>query len=160
MPQYVFFCTRCTLQFKRRLAMGVHPTHLCPECRGVAPRQWEGQGFGFEFEATPGTAQANSGVSKHDYPTADQAVGRSAEAQWGIIHARNAAKSKIRDNGVGLSRRDQVENGQVVSEYAALPKGTYDARKKLEGVFKTKAERDGIESPLSNVSTSTMKKVS
>lgn len=160
MPQYTFFCTRCTLQFKRRLSMGVHPTHLCPECKAAAPRQWEGQGFGFEFQPTAGTAQANSGVSKHDYPTADNIVGRSADAQWGVIHARNAAKAKIRDRGTGLSRRDQVENGQVVSEYTALPQGTYDARKKLEGVFKAKAARDGIEAPLSNVSTSTMKKVS
>lgn len=160
MPQYTFFCSRCSLQFKRRLTMGVHPTHLCPECRGAAQRQWEGQGFGFDFQAGSGTAQANSGVSKHDYPSADNVVGRSADAQWEVIHARNAAKERIRGHGVGLSRRDQVENGRAVSEYTALPQQTFDARKKLEGVFKAKAERDGIESPLKSVSTSTMKKVS
>lgn len=159
MPQYTFFCTGCSLQFKRRLAMGAHPTHLCPECRSAAQRQWEGQGFGFEFQAGAGTAQANSGVAKHDYPTADNAVGRSAEAQWAIIHARNEAKDKIRDRGIGLSRRDQIVKGEVVSEYTALPQQTYDARKKLEGVFKAKAERDGIESPLVSVSTGAMKKV-
>ena len=160
MPQYTFLCPRCDLQFKRRLAMGVHPTHLCPSCKVAAPRQWEGQGFGFEFEATAGTAQANSGVAKHDYPTADNIVGRSSEAQWGLIHARNSAKNKVRRHGVGLSRRDQVENGQVVSEYTALPQGAFDARKKLEGVFKAKAERDGIEAPLKDLSTGSMKKLS
>lgn len=160
MPQYTFLCGRCSLQFKRRLSMGVHATHLCPECKGVAPRQWEGQGFGFEFQDGAGTAVGNSGVTKHDYPTADGIVGRSAEAQWGLIHARNAAKDRIRGQGVGLSRRDQIENGQVVSEYTALPQGTFDARKKLEGVFRTKAQRDGIEAPLQSLSTSGMKKVS
>lgn len=159
MPQYTFFCAACSLQFKRRLAMGVHPTCLCPGCKKAAARQWEGQGFGFGFEATAGTALGNSGVTTHDYPTADNIVGRSAEAQWGLIHARNAAKDKIRGNGVGLSRRDQVENGEVVSEYVTLSPGTFEARKRLEGAFKTKAERDGIEAPLKKVSTSSMKKV-
>lgn len=139
--------------------MGVHPTCLCPSCKKAAPRQWEGQGFGFGFEETAGTTVGNSGVTKHDYPTADNIVGRSAEAQWGLIHARNEAKDKIRSQGVALSRRDQVENGQVVSEYMTLSQGTFDARKRLEGAFKVKAERDGIEAPLKAVTTSAMKKV-
>jgi hypothetical protein len=86
-------------------------------------------------------------------------VGRSAEAQWQLIHARNEAKARIRDQGVALSRRDQVEKGQVVSEYTTLSQGTFDARKKLEGVFKDKVSRDGIEAPLKGVSTASMKKV-
>lgn len=159
MPQYTFFCPGCRLEFKRRLAMGVHPTHLCPECKKAVPRQWEGQGFGFEFEQTAATARANSGVTKHDYPTADNVVGRSAEAQWEIIHARNVAKEKIRGQGAALSRRDQVDNGKVVTEYTTLSQGGLDARKKLEGVFKAKAQRDGIEAPLATVQTSNMKKV-
>lgn len=159
MPQYTFLCAACSLQFKRRLEMGVHPTHLCPSCKKAAPRQWEGQGFGFGFAETAGTAVGNSGVTKHDYPTADQLVGRTADAQWGVIHARNAAKAKIRDRGVALSRRDHVEGGQVVSEYTALSQGTFDSRKRLEGEFKVKAARDGIEAPLQAVQTATMKKV-
>jgi len=139
--------------------MGVHPTCLCPGCKNAAHRQWEGQGFGFGFEQTAGTAVGNSGVTKHDYPTADNLIGRSAEAQWGVIHARNAAKDKIRSHGVGLSRRDQMEDGRVVSEYVSLSQGTFDARKRLEGAFKAKAERDGIEAPLKAVSTAGMKKV-
>jgi|SRR5688572_9286373 len=158
MPQYSFLCPRCRLTFKRRMSMGAHVTHICPECKGVAPRQWEGQGFGFEFQTGAGTAQANSGVSKHDYPTADQAVGRSAESQWEVIHARNKAKNKVRERGVALSRRDQLEAGQVVSEYTALPQQSFDARKKLEGVFREKARRDGIETSLNTPSTSIMKK--
>lgn len=138
--------------------MGVHPTCACPSCKRGAPRQWEGQGFGFGFQETAGTAQGNSGVSKHDYPTADNVVGRSADAQWQMIHARNAAKAKIRDQGVGLARRDQLENGRVVSEYTSLSGGEFAARKRLEGSFKTKAERDGIEAPLKGVSSARMKK--
>lgn len=159
MPQYTFFCTVCSLQFKRRLPMGVNQTCTCPRCKKGAPRQWEGQGFGFGFKETPATAHANSGVAKHDYPTADNAVGRSAEAHWQVIHARNEAKAKIRDRGVALSRRDQVEQGRVVSEYTTLTQENFEARKHLEGAFKAKAERDGIEAPLKGVSTASMKKV-
>lgn len=147
MPQYSFFCKGCSLQFKRRLSVGSHPTHTCPSCDKGAPRQWEGQGFGFEFAQTAATAQANSGVTKHDYPTADQVVGRSADAQWQLIHSRNAAKDKIRDRGVALARRDAVTNGQAVTEYTTLNQGSFDARKRLEGRFKTKAAADGIEAP-------------
>jgi len=146
-PQYSFFCANCRLQFKRRLQMGAHPTHTCPSCNKGATRQWEGQGFGFEFGETAGTARANSGVSKHDYPTADQVVGRSADAQWQVIHARNAAKSKIRGRGVALARRDSVADGQAVTEYTTMNQGNFDARKRLEGRFKSKAALDGIEAP-------------
>lgn len=159
MPQYTFFCGACRLEFKRRLPMGIHPTCVCPICNKGAPRQWEGQGFGFGFQETAATAKGNSGVSKHDYPTADNIVGRSAEAQWQVIHERNTAKGRIRERGVGLARRDHVENGRVVTDYTALSKGGYDARKRLEGTFKEKAARDGIEAPLRNVSTASMKKL-
>jgi len=158
MPQYTFRCNACNLQFKRRLAMGVHATCACPSCKQGAPREWEGQGFGFGFQETAATAQGNSGVAKHDYPTADNIVGRSAEAQWNIIHRRNAAKDKIRGTGVGLARRDHKAGDQVVTEYATLSQGGFEARKQLEERFKAKAERDGIESPLRTVSTASMKK--
>lgn len=158
MPQYTFHCGACNLQFKRRLSMGVHATCVCPSCKKGAPREWEGQGFGFGFQETAGTAKGNSGVTKHDYPTADNIVGRSAETQWNLIHERNAAKDKIRGQGVGLARRDHVEKGRVVTEYSTLSEGSFAARKRLEGAFKAKAERDGIESPLRSFSTAAMKK--
>jgi hypothetical protein len=138
--------------------MGINATCQCPSCKKGAPREWEGQGFGFGFCETAATARANSGVAKHDYPTADNVVGRSAEAQWHIIHERNAAKDKIRGLGVGLARRDQVEQGQVVTEYTTLSQGSFAARKKLEVTFKEKAVRDGIEAPLKGISTASMKK--
>lgn len=147
MPQYSFFCGACSLQFKRRLKIGPHPTHACPSCAKGVPRQWEGQGFGFDFAQTAGSAQANSGVTKHDYPTADEVVGRSADAQWQVIHARNVAKGKIRDRGVALARRDAVSDGQAVTEYTTMNQGSFDARKRLEGRFKSKAALDGIEAP-------------
>jgi putative FmdB family regulatory protein len=158
MPQYTFRCGSCNLQFKRKLAMGVHPTCQCPICKKGAPREWEGQGFGFGFQENAATAKGNSGVAKHDYPTADNIVGRSAEAQWNIIHERNAAKDKIRGQGVGLARRDHAEKNRVVTEYTTLSQGGFAARKRLEGTFKAKAARDGIEAPLKGVSTTAMKK--
>lgn len=158
MPQYTFLCGPCSFQFKRKLAMGIHPTFQCPLCKKGALRKWEGQGFGFGFQETTATAKGNSGVSKHDYPTADNIVGRSADAQWSIIHERNAAKDKIRGQGMGLARRDHVEDSRVVTEYTTLSEGGFAARKRLEGTFKAKAARDGIEAPLKGVSTTTMKK--
>lgn len=159
MPQYSFFCTTCSLQFKRRLKIGPHPTHTCPSCNRGAQRQWEGQGFGFGFAETAATDRGNSGVTKHDYPTADQIVGRSADAQWQIIHARNAAKEKIRNHGVALARRDAVANGQAVTEYTTMNQGAFDARKRLEGRFKSKAVVDGIEPSSLGVSNSRPKKM-
>ncbi len=159
MPQYSFFCAGCSLQFKRRLKTGTHPTHTCPSCNRGAQRQWEGQGFGFDFAPTAATGQANSGVTKHDYPTADQVVGRSADAQWQVLHARNAAKEKIRSQGVALARRDAVTNGQAVTEYTTLNQGAFDARKRLEGRFKSKAAADGIEAPSAKMPGPQLKKV-
>ncbi len=142
MPQYSFYCSSCNLQFKRRMAVSADPAHKCPSCAKQATHQLEG--FGFGFSASPGTAKANSGVSKDDYPTADNIVGRSAEARWNILHERNRAKGQIRDQGLALSRRDFVDNGQAVSEYHVLGKSQFAARKALEGTFKDKAQKDGI----------------
>ena len=155
MPQYTFLCSSCQIQFHRRLSIGDHPSHPCPSCRDPSPRFWEGQGFGFGFTPTEATARANSGVTKHDYPTADEAIGRSADAKWATIHARNAAKAKIRDKGVALSRRDLVAEGHVVTEYTSLGSPEFEARKRLEGRFKAKVSRDGIRT---DVSTTPKKK--
>lgn len=55
---------------------------------------------GFAFSFSPGAgAQANSGVHDHDYPTADKAVGRSAEKRWEHIQRREAVKKAAREKG-------------------------------------------------------------
>jgi len=100
------------------------------------------------FAASSGTAKANSGVSQHDYPTADNIVGRSAEMRWNEQHKRNEAKAKIRGEGVALARHDSTENGSVVSEYQSLNQNKFDARKKLEGKFKDEAEKRGMSNEL------------
>lgn len=107
------------------------------------------EGFAHEFVATTATALANSGVTKHDYPTADNVVGRSAEAKWEQIHRRNDGKQKFRrDTGaVALIRRDLVEGGQQVTEYTAMGQSRFEARKQKETRFKEKANRDGISQP-------------
>jgi putative FmdB family regulatory protein len=148
MPQYTFYCEPCSLQFKRRLAMGDHPEHKCPSCKGLAGRRWDGQSLSHSFAASAGTALANSGVSQHDYPTADNIVGRSAEMRWAEQHKRNAAKAQIRDQGVALARKDTSEGGERVSEYQALGQAQFEARKKLEGKFRTEAKTRGMSDPL------------
>lgn len=149
MPQYMFFCTPCNLVFKRRLSMGEHSEHACPACKKSAPRKWDGQPLSHSFSATPGTAVSNSGVSQHDYPTADNIVGRSAEARWAKQWERNSIKNKVRDKGVALARRDLVEDGKVVSEYTALGQPQFDARKKLESRFRAEGKKRGFSDPLS-----------
>lgn len=147
MPQYTFYCEACNLQFKKKLSMGEHSHHKCPNCKDKAARFLEG--FGFGFSPTAGTAIANSGVTKHDYPTADNIVGRSADERWKIVDARNKAKKKLRETAgaVALSRRDISEGGKQVSEYTTLGQTQFDARKQLEGDFKKTAQKIGLEQP-------------
>lgn len=146
MPKYTFFCKDCQLEIERRLSMGSHPTHKCPSCRKQAPRHFDGQGFGFGFTRTEGSKNANSGVAKHDYPTADEAVGSSAEERWKVMDARNKVKAKLRSDSeaVSLARKDVRVGGAMVSDYTAMGKGQFDARKQMEGKFKAVANENGI----------------
>jgi len=95
-PKYEFECPVCVLKFDRNLKVGEHPTHDCPSCHDPAPLVVSD--FGFSFAAGKG-ATANSGVHGQDYPTADQAVGRSATKRWEIIQAREKVKKAAREQG-------------------------------------------------------------
>lgn len=125
MPKYSFEC-ECGTQFSKTLKMGEHPTHECPNCEQEAPRVWEG--FGFSF-APGGSAPANSGVAKHDYPTADYAVGRDADSRWAEYRARERVKDKVRE--VGGSRALIRKNGQDYVEYTAGGSKLIEDRKKV-----------------------------
>lgn len=131
MPKYTFVCQGCNVRFDRNLKMAEHQDHPCPACRKPAPRFWDGQGFGFDFAETPGTRKANSGVTKHDYPTADQAVGMSATARWQEVEAREEVKRKVRQGGktTGLIRKHGPDNQYI--EYEAMTPGKWEARKQL-----------------------------
>ena len=94
MPRYSFECDACALRFERVLKMGDNPTHDCPQCKQEVPRLWEG--FGFGFEASPGAPTGNTGVHGQDYPTADQAVGRSAADRWTQYESRKKVKDEVR----------------------------------------------------------------
>jgi hypothetical protein len=101
--------------------MGEWSEHLCPGCPRPAARVFDG--FGFHFQAGKGAAQANTGVHSHDYPTADQAIGRDAEARWSTYVERDKVKRQARAlGGTGaLARLD----GNGYTEYAPLtPAGT------------------------------------
>ena len=96
MPRYAFECEDCELRFERVLKLGEHPTHACPNCQHEADQVMSG--FGFAFKAGSGPT-ANSGVHDLDYPTADKAVGRSADRRWEYVNRREAAKKQARDQG-------------------------------------------------------------
>lgn len=129
MPKFTFECEFCATRFSRTLKMGVHKTHPCPSCKAPAARFWPGQGFGFDFAATEGTSSGNSGVAKHDYPTADQAVGRSADSRWQEMAARGEVKDKVRE--VGGSRALIRRTGKDSIEYEAGTDATIARRKAL-----------------------------
>ncbi len=96
MPLYVYECQDCNIRFERTLPMGEHTMHECPSCKTDAPQVIDGFSFGF-VEGKGATA--NTGVHKNDYPTADQAVGKSAEQRWTTVHAREQVKSEARKQG-------------------------------------------------------------
>lgn len=100
MPRYVFECQNevCNCRFERMLKMAEHPTFVCPSCGEDAPRCLEGEGFAFGFQV-PTEKIGNSGVHKEDYPTADQAVGRSATDRWASYEDRKKVKNEARTKG-------------------------------------------------------------
>jgi putative FmdB family regulatory protein len=129
MPKYVFECPSCDLRFTRALKMGEHPEHTCPNCGGKAPRQWNGQGFGFDF--AEGDTPGNSGVSKQDYPTADQAVGRSADQRWEEYAEREKVKEKVREVTGHRAIRRAHGPGNTHIEYQQGGQGIVEGRKQL-----------------------------
>ncbi len=100
MPAYVFQCLteECNCRFERVLKMGEHPTYLCPNCKEPAPRSLQNEGFAFGFEVQL-EKEGNTGVHKEDYPTADHAVGRSANRRWASYEQRKAVKEQARELG-------------------------------------------------------------
>lgn len=126
MPKYSFECSPCDLQFHRTLKIGTHPTHECPKCGDQAPRLWESFGFAF---APGGKAPANSGVSKHDYPTADYAVGRDADARWAEYRDREKVKQKVRE--VGGTHALIRKTGKDYIDYQAGGDNLIPTRKQL-----------------------------
>ncbi len=129
MPKYTFHCQTCspTVRFTRNLKIGDWPTHPCPACREEAPRLYEG--FGFQFQAGRGSEDANTGVHAHDYPTADQAVGRSAEDRWHLYREREKIKRQARALG-GTGALARVD-GEGYTEYAPLTPAGQQARASL-----------------------------
>lgn len=85
-------------------------------------------GAGFSHDFAQGTP-TNSGVTKHDSPTADHAVGASAEVGWQQLHARNGVKQAIREKSGAraLTRQDKQDH----IEYEAARPGLIPLRKQL-----------------------------
>jgi hypothetical protein len=76
-------------------------------------------------------------VSKHDYPTADYAVGKNADARWAEIRARDAVKDKVRKVGgsKGLVRQNGPKNEYV--EYAPAQPELIKHRKEVVKAVET-----------------------
>lgn len=127
MPKYSFECQVCQTRFDRTLKMGEYPLYACPSCREDAPRIFTGFGFGF---VTPGAkAPGNSGVHDQDYPSADKAVGRSAEARWSEYRERDKVKKKVRETSgsSALLRYD----GDGFVDYDAMTASSKKGREKV-----------------------------
>ena len=135
MPKYVFECLACSVRFERFLKMDSYMTYPCKECGEDAPRVVTEFGFAF---ASGGTDPANSGVHAHDYPTADMAVGKSAEARWQVLEARNQAKVKAREIGGthALIRKD----GPGYTDYEPMSKTGREARAKMTRAIMAKVK--------------------
>lgn len=135
MPRYTFECDSCQLQFDRVLRVGENKAYACPECKEPAPQVMSG--FGFAFTSGSG-ATANSGVHADDYPTADRAVGRSADEGWSQIRARERVKKEAREKGEtqALIRR----TGADYIDYEPMSDRGRDARRGLakEAISKLK----------------------
>lgn len=124
MPKFTFDCL-CGVQFSRTLKMGEHSVHLCPSCGDDAPRIFEG----FSHSFAPGVNPSNSGVTKLDYPTADQAVGSNADVRWAEIAEREKVKQKVRE--MGGSRPLVRQNGKNYVQYTAGGQAVVDQRKQI-----------------------------
>lgn len=107
------------------MKMGDYQSHDCPNCGSTAPRLFEGFGFNFAAGKTPG----NSGVAKHDYPTADYAVGSDADKRWAEYAERDKVKKKVRE--VGGSRTLVRTQAPDHIEYHAAGEETLRKRRKL-----------------------------
>lgn len=107
--------------------------------------------FGFQFQAGKGAAEANTGVHKHDYPTADQAIGRSAEARWATYVERDKVKQRARELG-GTGALARVD-GDGYTDYSPMAPAAREARAKLvdhtlpivQSSAKEAKERDQVE---------------
>ena len=141
MPRFEFECPFCNLRFERSLKMDSNTTHECPKCACDAPRVWDG--FAFGFGDKPGDTPGNTGVHDKDYPTADKAVGRSAESRWGEYVERDKVKKAVRQQGgsPSIMRR----SGQDYVEYETMNNAGVDANMKLRKAIvearKTPADR-------------------
>lgn len=129
MPKYDFECQNeeCRLRFEKTLKMGDHMSHPCPDCKEQAPRLWKDAAFGFAF--AEGSTPTNSGVHSQDYPTADMAVGRSADKRWAEYKERHKVKEAARQQGGtgALIRHD----GEGYIDYEPMSDGGRVARRNL-----------------------------
>ena len=128
MPKYSFECQECEVRFERTLKIGEHTDHPCPSCKDPAPRLFDGQGLSFAF-GEGGSAAANSGVHDHDYPTADKAVGRSAEERWEHLSLRDQVKNEARKQGDTPALIRHTSDKHI--DYEPMSLTGRDARRKL-----------------------------
>lgn len=104
---------------------------------------WDGANFGVAF--AEGKTPGNSGVHTVDSPSADMAVGRSAEKRWTEVQDRERVKEAARKKGGhhALIRHD----GEGFIDYEPMTVAGRQTRKKLyEGAVKaTKAAKEATE---------------
>lgn len=145
MPKYTFECETCNLRFTKNLKIGTYESHPCPECKEDAARVLDE--FGVSFTRNHNSPPGNTGVSKHDYPTADMAVGPDADKRWSQYRRRNVVKNEVRKQG-GTHKLIRT-NGPGYVEYGAMTgeaaEGRRDVtRKAMKVLQSTKPQRQSL----------------
>lgn len=131
MPRYTFQCP-CGFRHSRTLPIGDYPTTSCPKCQQAATRVLDT--FGFRFKASKTAAPANTGVAKDDFPTADTAVGRDADARWAEHEAREFVKNRVREVGGHRAIVRETHAGYI--EYKAAGEPLLKTRRKINNELK------------------------
>jgi putative FmdB family regulatory protein len=141
-PRYKFECEQCNLQYTKVMKIGNPRTSPCPVCKTVSKRVPEG--FGVQFQRNPNAPPGNTGVSRHDYPSADMAIGPDAERRWEYLERRGKIKEQVRQQG-GTHKLIRTD-GQGYVEYGAMTESGAKtrrdiAREAVKVLQKTEPER-------------------
>lgn len=122
MPTFEYKCIECNLEFEelhitREDTKKHEQEYDCPSCGSIAVRIASLTNFNFKVK-TPG----NSGVHDIDFPSADKAVGRSADKKWEKIHKEQDERNKVRKK----YKTDAIR--KVGNDYVPMSKNQLNVR--------------------------------
>ena len=127
MPSYEYRCEPCEVVFEELLLQredvkAYAKEHPCPKCGESASRVLSRTNFQFKgiSEGDP-TRRGSSGSHDLDYPSADKAVGRSANRKWKEYDRKFAARAEARKE-LGTNAVSVAPDGSVSATDSATLK--------------------------------------